>query len=91
MKNSVIGSYCSLKGSVLGEGNIFGSHCVAIPNNRNIIYLDQEFSLSNRGAMVGDGCRIGSRAILEGGSILLNNAAIGEGEFYNAVFQGDSI
>ena len=91
MKNSVIGSYCSLKGSVLGEDNIFGSHCVAIPNNRNILYLDQEFSLSNRGAMVGDGCRIGSRAILEGGSILLNNAAIGEGEFYNAVFQGDSI
>ena len=91
MKNCEIGSYCSLKGSVVGEDNILGSHCVAVPDNRNIMYLGQEFSISNRGAMVGDGCLIGSRAVLEGGSILLSNATIGEGEFYNAVFQGDSI
>ena len=91
MKNCEIGSYCSLKGSIIGEDNILGSHCTAVPSNRNIMYLGQEFSISNRGAMVGDGCRIGSRAILEGGSILLSNATIGEGEFYNAVFQGDSI
>jgi len=55
------------------------------------MYLGKEFSISNRGAMIGDGCRIGSRAILEGGSILLSNATIGEGELYNAAFQGDSI
>ena len=91
MKNCEINSYCSLKGSVVGEDNILGYHCIAVPNNRNIFYLGQEFSISNRGAMIGDGCRIGSRAILEGGSILLNNATIGEGELYSAVFQGDSI
>ena len=91
MKNCEIGSYCSLKGSIVGEDNILGSHCTAVPSNRNIMYLGQEFSISNRGAMVGDVCRIGSRAILEGGSILLSNATIGEGEFYNADFQGDSI
>jgi len=91
MQNCEINSFCSLKGSVIGEDNILGSHCIAIPNNRNIRYLGQEFSISNRGAMIGDGCRIGSRAVLEGGSILLNEATIGEGELYNAVFQGDSI
>ena len=91
MKNCEIGSYCSLKGSIIGEDNILGSHCTAVPSNRNIMYLGREFSISNRGAMVGDRCRIGSRAVLEGGSILLSNATIGEGEFYNAVFQGDSI
>jgi len=91
MKNCEIDSYCSLKGTVVGEDNILGSHCVAVPNNRNIMYLGKEFAISNRGAMIGDGCRIGSRAILEGGSILLSNATIGEGELYNAVFQGDSI
>ena len=91
MKNCEIGSYCSFKGTVVGEDNIIGSHCVAVPNNRNIMYLGKEFAISNRGAMIGDGCRIGSRAILEGGSILLSNATIGEGELYNAAFQGDSI
>ena len=91
MKNCEIGSYCSFKGTVVGEDNILGSHCVAVPNNRNIMYLGKEFAISNRGAMIGDGCRIGSRAILEGGSILLSNATIGEGELYNAAFQGDSI
>ena len=91
MKNCEINSYCSLKGTVIGEDNILGSHCVAVPNNRNIMYLGKEFTISNRGAMTGDGCRIGSRAILEGGCILLSNATIGEGELYNAAFQGDSI
>lgn len=90
MKNCEIGSYCSLKGSVVGDDNTLGSHCIAIPNDRNIMYFGQEFSISNRGVMIGDSCRIGSRAILEGGSILLSNTTIGEGELYNAV-QGASI
>ena len=41
--------------------------------------------------MIGDDCIIGSRATLQGGSILLGGATIGEGEFYNADFQGDNI
>ena len=90
MKNCEIGSYCSLKGSVVGDDNTLGSHCIAIPNDRNIMYFGQEFFISNRGVMIGDSCRIGSRAILEGGSILLSNTTIGEGELYNAV-QGASI
>ena len=47
MKNCEIGSYCSLKGSIVGEDNILGSHCTAVPSNRNIMYLGQEFSISN--------------------------------------------
>jgi len=91
MSNCDIGSYVSLRGSVLGDGVSFGSHSVAIPSTRNIMYFDKEFSVSDRGAMVGDDCIIGSRATLQGGSILLTGATIGEGEFYNADFQGDSI
>ena len=55
------------------------------------MYFDKEFSVSDRGAMIGDDCIIGSRATLQGGSILLSGATIGEGEFYNADFQGDNL
>ena len=91
MSNCDLGSYTSLKGSVLGEAVSFGSHSIAIPSTRNIMYFDKEFSVSDRGAMIGDDCIIGSRATLQGGSILLRGATIGEGEFYNADFQGDNI
>ena len=91
MANCDLGSYTSLKGSVLGNGVSFGSHSIAIPSTRNIMYFDKEFSVSDRGAMIGDDCIIGSRATLQGGSILLSGATIGEGEFYNADFQGDNI
>ena len=91
MSNCDLGSYTSLKGSVLGSGVSFGSHSIAIPSTRNIMYFDKEFSVSDRGAMIGDDCIIGSRATLQGGSILLSGATIGEGEFYNADFQGDNI
>ena len=91
MSNCDIGSYSSLRGSILGDGVSIGSHSVAIPSTRNIMYFDKEFSISDRGAMIGDDCIIGSRATLQGGSILLEGATIGEGEFYNADFQGDSI
>ena len=91
MKGSNIGSYSSIKGSVLGSNVSFGSHSVAIPSQRNILYFDKEFSISNRGAMIGDDSSISSRAILQGGAILLSGATIGEGEVYNADFQGDNI
>ena len=41
--------------------------------------------------MVGNRCNIANRAVLVGGSILLEGASIGEGEVYNADFQGDTI
>ena len=91
MKNCEIGSYSSLKGTVIGDNTSIGSHAVAIPITRDILYFDQTFSVSDRGAMIGDDCNIGSRAILQGGSILMNKATVGEGEFYNADFQGDNI
>ena len=91
MQDCDIGSYSSLKGTVIGNSSFVGSHSIAIPNTRNILYFDETFSVSNRGAMIGDNCQIGSRAILQGGSILGNNATIGEGEFYNADFQGENI
>ena len=91
MKNCEIGSYCSLKGTVVGDNSSIGSHVVAIPSSRDIMYFNQTFSVSGRGAMIGDNSKIGSRAILKGGSILMNEATIGDGELYNADFQGDSI
>lgn len=91
MQNTQIGSSSCIKGSVIGSSVSFGSHSIAIPSTRNIFYFDKEFSISNRGAMIGDDCIISSRATLQGGSILLAGANIGEGEFYNADFQGDNI
>ena len=91
MQNCEIGSYSSLKGTVIGDNTSIGSHGIAIPITRDILYFDKTFSVSDRGAMIGDNCTIGSRAVLQGGSILMNNATIGEGEFYNADFQGDNI
>ena len=91
MKNCELGSYSSLKGTIIGDNTSLGSHIVAIPMTRDILYFDQTFSVSDRGAMIGDDCNIGSRAILQGGSILMSKATVGEGEFYNADFQGDNI
>ena len=91
MQNCEIGSYSSLKGTIIGDNSSIGSHVVAIPMTRDILYFDQTFSVSDRGAMIGDDCNIGSRAILQGGSILMSKSTVGEGEFYNADFQGDSI
>ena len=91
MSDSVIGSYNSLVGTVVGNGSVTGTNVVANPSNRQVTYLDHTVSLSNRGAMVGNRSNIGNRAVLVGGSILLEGATIGEGEVYNADFQGDTI
>ena len=91
MQDCDIGSYSSLKGTVIGNSSSVGSHSIAIPITRDILYFDKTFSVSDRGAMIGDNCTIGSRAILQGGSILMSEATIGEGEFYNADFQGETI
>ena len=91
MSDSVVGSYNSIVGTVVGNGSVFGTNVVSNPSNRQITYLDHTVSLSNRGSMVGNRCNIGNRAVLAGGSILLEGASIGEGEVYNADFQGDTI
>tara|TARA_B100001094_G_scaffold300744_1_gene326406 strand:+ start:692 stop:1858 length:1167 start_codon:yes stop_codon:yes gene_type:complete len=91
MSDSVIGSYNSIVSTVVGNGCTLGTNVVSNPSNRQITYLDHTVSLSNRGAMVGNRCHIGNRAVLAGGSILLEGATIGEGEVYNADFQGDTI
>ena len=91
MSDSVLGSYNSIVSTVVGNGCIFGTNVVSNPSNRQITYLDHTVSLSDRGAMVGNRCNIGNRAVLAGGSILLEGATIGEGEVYNADFQGDTI
>mgnify|MGYP001189288863 CR=1 FL=1 len=91
MPNCEIGSFACLRGSVVGDSVMVGTHSVAVPSTRNIVYFDKEFFVSDRGAMIGDNCIISSRAILQGGSILLKGATIGEGEVYNADFQGVNI
>ena len=91
MSDSVIGSYNSIVGTVVGNGTKTGTNVIANPSNRQVTYLDHTVSLSNRGSMIGNRCNIGNRAVLNGGSILLEGATIGEGEVYNADFQGDTI
>ena len=91
MSDSVIGSYNSIVGTVVGNGTQTGTNVIANPSNRQVTYLDHTVSLSNRGSMIGNRCNIGNRAVLDGGSILLEGATIGEGEVYNADFQGDTI
>ena len=91
MSDSVLGSYNSIVSTVVGNGCLFGTNVVSNPSNRQITYLDHTVSLSDRGAMIGNRCKIGNRAVLAGGSILLEGATIGEGEVYNADFQGDTI
>ena len=91
MSDSVIGSYNSIVGTVVGNGTETGTNVIANPSNRQVTYLDHTVSLSNRGSMIGNRCNIGNRAVLDGGSILLEGATIGEGEVYNAEFQGDTI
>ena len=91
MSDSVIGSYNSIVGTVVGNGTETGTNVIANPSNRQVTYLDHTVSLSNRGSMIGNRCNIGNRAVLDGGSILLEGATIGEGEVYNADFQGDII
>ena len=91
MSDCVLGSYNSIVGTVIGNGSIFGTNVVSNPSNRQITYLDHTVSLNDRGSMVGNRCNIANRAVLAGGSILLEGASIGEGEVYNADFQGDTI
>ena len=91
MSDCVLGSYNSIVGTVIGNGSVFGTNVVSNPSNRQITYLDHTVSLSDRGSMVGNRCNIANRAVLAGGSILLEGASIGEGEVYNADFQGDTI
>ena len=91
MSDLVIGSYNSIVGTVVGNGTETGTNVIANPSNRQVTYLDHTVSLSNRGSMIGNRCNIGNRAVLDGGSILLEGATIGEGEVYNADFQGDTI
>ena len=91
MSDSVIGSYNSIVGTVVGNGTQTGTNVIVNPSNRQVTYLDHTVSLSNRGSMIGNRCNIGNRAVLAGGSILLEGATIGEGEVYNADFQGDII
>ena len=91
MSDSVIGSYNSIVGTVVGNGTETGTNVIANPSKRQVTYLDHTVSLSNRGSMIGNRCNIGNRAVLDGGSILLEGATIGEGEVYNEDFQGDTI
>jgi len=91
MSDCILGSYNSIVGTVVGNGSVFGTNVVSNPSNRQITYLDHTVSLNDRGSMVGNRCNIANRAVLAGGSILLEGASIGEGEVYNADFQGDTI
>ena len=77
MSDSVIGSYNSIVGTVVGNGTETGTNVIANPSNSQVTYLDHTVSLSNRGSMIGNRCNIGNRAVLDGGSILLEGATIG--------------
>ena len=47
MSDSVIGSYNSIVGTVVGNGTETGTNVIANPSNSQVTYLDHTVSLSN--------------------------------------------
>jgi len=89
MDSTAIGSYTHLQACVIGEGSDLGAHVIALPGPEEATYLQSQHSVVDRGAMVGDGCRIGDRAVLQGGCVLWRDAAVGDGETVGGEFPAE--
>ena len=89
MDSNAIGSYTHLQACVIGEGSDLGAHVIALPGPEEATYLQSQHSVVDRGAMVGDGCRIGDRAVLQGGCVLWRDAAVGDGETVGGEFPAE--
>ena len=90
MDSTAIGSYTHLQACVIGEGSDLGAHVIALPGPEEAIYLQSQHSVVDRGAMVGDGCRIGDRAVLHGGCVLLRGAVVGVGGTVDGEFPAEA-
>jgi glucose-1-phosphate thymidylyltransferase len=86
MDSTTIDSYTHLQACIIGEGSDLGAHVIALPGPDEATYLQSQHSVIDRGAMVGDGCRIGDRVVLQGGCVLWHNAAVDDGETVNGEF-----
>ncbi len=86
MDSTNIDSYTHLQACIIGEGSDLGAHVIALPGPDEATYLQSQHSVIDRGAMVGDGCRIGDRVVLQGGCVLWRNAAVGDGETVSGEF-----
>ncbi|MEC8948773.1 MAG: sugar phosphate nucleotidyltransferase, partial [Candidatus Thermoplasmatota archaeon] len=86
MDSTTIDSFTHLQACVIGEGSYLGAHVVALPGPEEATYLQSQHSVIDRGAMVGDGCHIGDRAVLQGGCVLWRNASVDDGETVNGEF-----
>ena len=86
MDSTAIDSYTHLQACIIGEGSDLGAHVIALPGPDEATYLQSQHSVIDRGAMVGDGCRIGDRVVLQGGCVLWRNATVGDGETVSGEF-----
>ena len=86
MDSVAIDSYTHLQACIIGEGSDLGAHVIALPGPDEATYLQSQHSVIDRGAMVGDGCHIGDRVVLQGGCVLWRNAIVGDGETVSGEF-----
>ncbi len=86
MDSTTIDSYTHLQACIIGEGSDLGAHVIALPGPDEATYLQSQHSVIDRGAMVGDGCHIGDRVVLQGGCVLWRNAIVGDGETVSGEF-----
>ena len=86
MDSVSVGGYTHLQACVVGEASELGSHVVALPGPEEATYLQSQYSVVDRGAMVGDGCCIGDRAVLQGGCVLSRGAVVSAGAAIDGEF-----
>jgi NDP-sugar pyrophosphorylase family protein len=90
MESVSVGSYTHLRACVIGEASELGSHVIALPGPEETTYLQSQHSVIDRGAMVGNGCRIGDRVVLQGGCVLRHGAIVDDGGAIDGEFPVDT-
>ncbi|MDP7243275.1 MAG: NDP-sugar synthase [Candidatus Poseidoniia archaeon] len=90
MDSVSVGGYTHLQACVVGEASELGSHVVALPGPEEATYLQSQYSVVDRGAMVGDGCCIGDRAVLQGGCVLSRGAVVSAGAAIDGKFPAEA-
>jgi NDP-sugar pyrophosphorylase family protein len=90
MESVSVGSYTHLRACVIGEASELGSHVVALPGPEEATYLQSQHSVVDRGAMVGNSCRIGDRVVLQGGCVLRCGVVVDDGTAIDGEFPVDT-
>ena len=78
MVGSTVGSFTHLESSVVGMDCTLGPHCIAVPGVPETIYRGKLYSVIGLGTNIGDCCRVGARAIFQGGSVLYRGVSVAD-------------